>query len=52
MTFLSFGPDLKPNLPPSYMKELNQIHDTIKFTHELSKSELTFLDRRNPSIQR
>lgn len=28
----------------TYMEKLNQLHSTIKFTHELSKSELTFLD--------
>ena len=27
-----------------YMTELNQIHDTIKFTHEILPSKLTFLD--------
>ena len=28
----------------SYMKKINQIHPTIKFTHEISDTELTFLD--------
>ena len=27
-----------------YMSNINQIHPTIKFTHEISDSELTFLD--------
>lgn len=27
-----------------YMHTTNQIHQTIKFTHEISNSELTFLD--------
>ena len=27
-----------------YMTTINQIHRTIKFTHELSETELTFLD--------
>ena len=26
------------------MNKINQIHPTIKFTHEVSKNELTFLD--------
>ena len=28
----------------TYMTIINQIHNTIKFTHELSETELTFLD--------
>ena len=28
----------------TYMKKINQIHNTIKFTYELSETELTFLD--------
>ena len=27
-----------------YMEELNKLHNTIKFTHEISSNELTFLD--------
>ena len=27
-----------------FMDKINQIHPTIKFTHEVSKNELTFLD--------
>ena len=27
-----------------YMNQLNQAHTTIKFTHEISETELTFLD--------
>jgi hypothetical protein len=27
-----------------YMTEINQLHDTIKFTHDISDTELTFLD--------
>ena len=27
-----------------YMKTINQIHPTIKFTHEVNDGELTFLD--------
>ena len=27
-----------------YMNKLNQAHITIKFTHEISETELTFLD--------
>ena len=28
----------------TYMTNINQMHPTIKFTHELSETELTFLD--------
>ena len=28
----------------TYMKQINQIHDTIKFTYEASNTEVTFLD--------
>ena len=28
----------------TFMTKINQIHNTIKFTHELSETELTFLD--------
>ena len=28
----------------TYMSEINKIHNTIKFTHEINLAELTFLD--------
>ena len=33
-----------PNLNLPRMTTINQIHRTIKFTHKLSETELTFLD--------
>ena len=34
----------RPEEFQDFMDKINQIHPTIKFTHEVSKNELTFLD--------
>ena len=48
MIFLSSGLDLmwtgSREQFSEYMNEINKLHDTIKFTHDISDTELTFLD--------
>ena len=34
-----------------YIEAINQIHSTIKFTHEVNDSELTFLDVTIPNFK-
>ena len=43
MIFLSSGLDLT-NINIFRIHDPNKLHDTIKFTHEISDAELTFLD--------
>ena len=43
MTFLSSGLDRNLKFV-TFVTKINQIHSTIKFTYEVSKTKLTFLD--------